>query len=382
MEHTQYDRPFGQARKYDSAQQALEISSDISSQSATLTSIKLGGNTFGVEACRAIAAAMHTCGQMESAYLGDLFTGRLKTEIPPSLDAFVDALLGKSCLVHLDLSDNAFGPAGARPLQKLLVGNRNIQVLKLNNNGLGIEGGRLVAEALSEAHGLNAAQGSSDQLRVVVCGRNRLESAGATHLCAALALYQHSLTHVLVPQNAIRPDGIASLVASLGKCTKLHTLDLQDNTCTETGSLAIAKALASWPDLHTLHLGDCLLGAKGAVNILVALTPAHVHIVNLHLGFNEIKEDGARLVAAMLANKTQLRLIELNGNMFDRDCAPVQDIMAVLTLHGHLDALDELDEMEVESDEECESDLEAGLEDEASDEKVSALFDCLSLGSK
>jgi Ran GTPase-activating protein 1 len=92
-----------------------------------------------VEACRAIAEALKTQSSLKNVYFSDMFTGRLKNEIPLALEAFVDAFLDKS-IDELDLSDNAFGPAGAKPLMKLLTHNRNIQILKLNNNGLGIQG--------------------------------------------------------------------------------------------------------------------------------------------------------------------------------------------------------------------------------------------------
>ena len=52
----------------------------------------------------------------------------------------MEALENQKHLVELDLSDNAFGPAGAKPIMRLIINNRNIKILRLNNNGLGIEG--------------------------------------------------------------------------------------------------------------------------------------------------------------------------------------------------------------------------------------------------
>lgn len=66
-----------------------------------------------------------------------MFTGRLRDEIPLILQAFAEALEEKEHLQEVDFSDNAFGPAGAKPLMRLLSNNRNIQILRLNNNGLG-----------------------------------------------------------------------------------------------------------------------------------------------------------------------------------------------------------------------------------------------------
>ncbi|KIH43057.1 hypothetical protein ANCDUO_26946, partial [Ancylostoma duodenale] len=45
---------------------------------------------------------------------GDIFTGRLKTEIPPILRSMCAAVMNANChILELDLSDNAFGPIGA-----------------------------------------------------------------------------------------------------------------------------------------------------------------------------------------------------------------------------------------------------------------------------
>ena len=53
-------------------------------------------------------------------------------------------------LVELDLSDNAFGPDGVKACVKLLTSQAcySLTTLKLNNNGLGIGGGK-VSKAFS-----------------------------------------------------------------------------------------------------------------------------------------------------------------------------------------------------------------------------------------
>lgn len=193
-----------------------------------------------------------------------MFTSRLKSEIPLALDALVVALENKRDLKIVDLSDNAFGPAGAKPLQRLIINNRNIEILKLNNNGLGIEGARLISLALIEAHEENTKVGEKDNLRVFCAGRNRMESPGAEHFSKAFKLYKESLVHIQMPQNSIRPQGIVQLLDCIKECP-LEFLDLQDNTFTQIGSAALADAFKSWPNLLTLNVGDCLLGPKGGI---------------------------------------------------------------------------------------------------------------------
>ena len=51
----------------------------------------------------------------------DMFTGRLRSEIPPSLRSLSSAMIiAGTQLIELDLSDNAFGPDGAEAIRSLL----------------------------------------------------------------------------------------------------------------------------------------------------------------------------------------------------------------------------------------------------------------------
>ena len=54
-------------------------------------------------------------------------------------------IMANAKLVELDLSDNAFGPDGVKACVKLLTSQAcfSLTTLKLNNNGLGIGGGKV-----------------------------------------------------------------------------------------------------------------------------------------------------------------------------------------------------------------------------------------------
>lgn len=270
--------------------------------------------------------------------------------------------------MELDLSDNAFGPAGAKPLMKLLLENRSIQILKLNNNGLGIEGVRLISSALVEAGKLNKEENRPSALKVLQMGRNRMESAGASHLIEAFQAHSDSLEEIRIYQNSIRPDVFPQLMPILAKCKGLKILDLQDNTLTESGSIALSESLSSWEYLTCLNIGECLLRSGGAEAIIKSLTDSHLNLEKLYLSFNEIDSDAASLIPLMLKNKNKIRVLELNGNEFDPLGKIVIEIKQILRAHGHEDALDELDEMdwdeeEQEEDEDGEVDVEAEVED-------------------
>lgn len=87
-------------------------------------------------------------------------------------------------MTELDLSDNAFGPIGVQGLVGLLSSEAcyQLQELKLNNNGLGISGGKMLAKALLKCHEDSLSNGKGLQLKLLVAGRNRLENDGATAL--------------------------------------------------------------------------------------------------------------------------------------------------------------------------------------------------------
>lgn len=87
-------------------------------------------------------------------------------------------------LTELDLSDNAFGPIGVEGLASLLRSSScyALEQLRLNNNGLGIGGGKLLAKALLDCYKCSKNQGKALALKVFIAGRNRLENDGAKAL--------------------------------------------------------------------------------------------------------------------------------------------------------------------------------------------------------
>ncbi|KAJ3345779.1 hypothetical protein HDU83_003733 [Entophlyctis luteolus] len=366
----------GKSLRLNSAADAANIVIDLHAAAPDdgLEEIVLSGNTFGVDAARAVAEALRKKKNLKIANLSDIFTGRLKDEIPLALDAFVDALVDKENLGLIDLCDNAFGPAGAAPVRRLFVENHAIATLKLNNNGLGIEGGRLIATSLNEAAKANA--GVLPNMRTIIMGRNRLETAAAKHLSLLAFPVLPNLTELRMPQNGIRPEGIEVLVQALGAhCFKLEVLDLQDNTFTESGSVALSKSLPNWPNLRTLNVSDCLLGKGGSKVVVKALTPATVapRLETLLLAFNEMDLSGARLVPEMLANKS-IKTLHLNGNMFDADDEVVEKIQAALARGGGvLDDLDDMEEPDSEDENDASGDESEGVD--ASDNLKKAAVD-------
>ncbi|GAA5944748.1 GTPase-activating protein RNA1 [Sporobolomyces koalae] len=329
-----------------------------------LEEVRFGGNTLGVEACQGVAKVLESKKSLKIADFSDIFTGRLISEIPQSLRALCTALLTLPALVSVDLSDNAFGGRSAEPMLELIANAPALQVLKLNNNGMGPQGGEMIAGALYENAQKAQREGKQSSLQVLVCGRNRLENGSAPAFAKAFAALQ-TLKEVRMPQNGIRMEGIEAIVTGLQQCKGLEYLDLQDNTATEKGSRAIAKSLPSWPSLHTLNLSDCLLRPRGGLSIMnTLLASSSPKLATLKLQSNELSAPSI-LVLAQVIDKfgDNLQLLELNGNYGQEDDECYVKVREALAKHDKEDILDELDELE-EFDEDEEEEEEEEEEDE------------------
>jgi Ran GTPase-activating protein 1 len=333
-----------------------------------LQEIHLGGNTLGVGACQALGEALKDKKNLrvsatfisdllqtmltlffiiQIANFADIFTGRLISEIPDALRALCDSLIEHESLVEINLSDNAFGGRSAEPMVNFLTHNHHFSVLKLNNNGLGIQGGKIIATALIEAAEELKKLGLPSKLKTVICGRNRLEDGSAPVWAKAYAAHGN-LEEVRMFQNGIRMDGLIAITQGLASCPNLKVLDLQDNTATIRGSRGIAACLPKWNQLEVLNLSDCLLKPKGGYLVIDALGKgANSNLKTLQLQYCDLDRKALERLASVIDGEAikGLEKLDINGNWADEEDECIEKIKKGLEKHGHADALDELDEM-------------------------------------
>lgn len=349
--------------------------------------LDLEGNTLGPDAAKALSETLASHGgALKRALWKDMFTGRMKTEIPKALEYLGDGLnIAGAHLVELDLSDNAFGPIGVQGLAALLSSSTcyTLQALRLNNNGLGISGGKMLAKALLDCHANSSKEAKPLALKVFIAGRNRLENEGATALAGVFAKLG-TLEEVVMPQNGIYHPGVSALANGLSVNPGLKILNLNDNTVGPKGAQALADVLSNFPALETLNLGDCLLKTKGAMVIADALgiQGNHTSLVELNLAFNEIKTRAVESLAKATIDKTQLATLQLDGNAFGE--AGRNALRESLKNYDRIESLEQLeedatdDEVSGEEDEDSEGDGEDGEDTEKEgsedDDKENASF--------
>jgi Ran GTPase-activating protein 1 len=246
------------------------------------------------------------------------------------------------------------------PIVPLLVNNRSFQVLRLNNNGLGPAGGKVIAEALLESAKLSKAEGKTSNLKVVICGRNRLEDGSAPAWAEAFAAHG-TLIEVRMIQNGIRMEGITALATGLAQCRDLEHVEMQDNTFIVdgemTGVTAWTEALSSWPNLHTLNLSDCVLSADGEVPTLIEALAKGTSpkLRTLQLQNNNLETSSFAVLAASISQGlSSLSRLELQWNDVedDDDDEHLENIGLTLKQRGGKLYVDDEDEEEEEEKEE------------------------------
>uniref|UniRef100_A0A4W3H4L4 Ran GTPase-activating protein 1 n=1 Tax=Callorhinchus milii TaxID=7868 RepID=A0A4W3H4L4_CALMI len=304
----------GWGKKLNTAEAAAEIIKQIE-EFEGLQALRLEGNTIGVEAAQAIAKCLANKKDLENCHWSDMFTGRLRSEIPPALISLGDAVKNAGAqLKLLDLSDNAFGPDGVSSFETLLKSQAcySLRELRLNNCGMGTGGGKILAAALSECHSKSRALGRPLALKVFIAGRNRLENEGAIALADAFKSIG-TLEEVHMPQNGINHEGITALAKAFTDNRRLRVINLNDNTFSEEGAIAMAETLRTLQNIEYINFGDCLVRSKGAQAIAEAVESGLCKLKELNLSFGEIKKDAAIAVAEAVKHKSLLEKIDLNG---------------------------------------------------------------------
>lgn len=147
-----------------------------------ITSIELSGNSYGQEACQWISEnVIAYCNNLKKVNFSDIFTTRLRQDLPQSLGYLINALEGK-LIVEINLSYNAFGPDGVSMITDFLENCHTLKVLNLTNCGLGAIGGQMVSSALLNNRNL--------KLKEFYANRNRLENDGIKALSKVFRLQQ------------------------------------------------------------------------------------------------------------------------------------------------------------------------------------------------
>lgn len=380
---------FAETKRYDTKEDCKDILDKINGNKK-LKGIQLSGNTYSVEACEVIAEALGSQSGIEFADLSDMFTTRLKTDVPVSLENFARVFRSTSTLKTLDVSHNALGGPGTKALIPLIA-LPSLTILRLENCGLGTAGALHITDfirKLSSAPILTSEEAKIEDLKELlqerasdpehpnaineeiiepieeiplkslVLGRNRLKIDGAEALSLGLS-YLKNLEEIHLNSNSIPQIGLVSLFKALHDCPKLRVLNVNDNTLKSDGAKDLVNLIEKLPELRYLDAGDCSLEEEGSLEVVKALRNSVPLLEHLNLSYNDLDDEAAVLLAEVLKSKPNFRTLELNGNAIrSSGLAAIKETLDSL---GSLDGLGSMSDNEgSDSDDDDDSNDDSG----------------------
>ena len=152
------------------------------------------------------------------------------------LEVFLDDLIPNLTLKHLDLGvvessirKNSLGIQGAVCIAAMLVRNKTLQSLAINDNDLGADGGECIGIAL----------GQNDRLKVLKVAENKLKSEGAIPIINSA----HNLEVLSLAKNQMKSDVGKPLQKLLKKSKLIKKLQLDYNEFMVHGAKCIAQGI-------------------------------------------------------------------------------------------------------------------------------------------
>lgn len=153
--------------------------------------------------------------------------------------------LSTAAFEGLDLSDNSFGGACAKPLAEFLGRQTSLTTLTLRDSGLEQDGIEEVAPALAAARA---------PIRKLDLSGNDLEIESGGCLVAIVAALAPTLEDLQLDDNCFGSEVASQLATVLAGCKKLRKLNVNNCEITALGAYRLAKAVSRLPAFETLEM--------------------------------------------------------------------------------------------------------------------------------
>lgn len=212
-----------------------------------------------------------------------MFVGRKLDEIPQCLEALSKSIKDKQ-ITELNVNDNAIGLSVIKSLDFILSGIPTLEVLKINNCGLGPDVGEIIAAAFKENKDL--------KLKQFTAGRDRLENRGITAL-ASVFKEMKSLEVIEVPQNGIKKEGMLALLEALKENAEtLREIKIEDNWIKGQAVDKLAELILKAKKLEKLNISDSNMGSEGALLVVRAIQDSEIKntLKEFYCNYNEVED--------------------------------------------------------------------------------------------
>ncbi|KAM6202661.1 leucine-rich repeat-containing protein 74A [Rhynchocyon petersi] len=229
---------------------------------------------------------------------------------PKGTKAIAIALVSNTTIINLELQDNHITEEGTLSLVEMLNENYYIQELNISENGLGLEGARIIAGFL---------QRNISSLWSLQLSGNNFKEESATLLCQALSS-NYRIKKLDLSHNQFSDEGGEQLGSMLALNVGLQVLNLSWNQIHTRGALALCNGLRANVTLKILDLSMNGLGNEGA-QALGEVIKSNNSLINLDLSCNDITNDGINKISKGLEFNESLKVLKLFLNPMNMEGA-------------------------------------------------------------
>ncbi|KAG0624418.1 hypothetical protein M758_3G246100 [Ceratodon purpureus] len=319
----------GGTRAFLTREYAEELLKPLLDENA-FTHICLSNWSFGDGSAEVAARALSALkDRLVDVNLADIVAGRPEVEALNAMTTISSALEG-SKLKSLNLSDNALGEKGVRAFSALLGSQDSLEALYFMNNGISEDAARAIREILP----------SSKELRTLRFHNNMSGDQGAMELAESLVQGAPLLEHFQFSSSRVGSDGGIALMEALRGGKSLRSIDIRDNMYGPEGGAALGLTLRSHAMLTEVYLSDLGLEDEGALAVIEALTEGASQVVVLELGGNEITEKVTPALATCIRSMKHLTRLNLMEN-------ELKDKGAVTVSNAIKDSVNDLRELDL-----------------------------------
>lgn len=246
-----------------------------------------------------------------------------------SCQALCNALIGNTCLLHLDLSNNTIEDTGAITLSNCLRTNSTLKTLNLAYNKIRNHAPVALGTSLTTgARGLQRLDLSGNP----TCGRRAEQTFDPTpiiNFAEKLKTCTSSLQELILSHSDIGARSSKKLMESLKFNVFLHTLEIDNCNVSEQGAQHIGEALPDLQALKRLTMSSCNIGPAGCTRLFLGLA-YNTSVVHLDVSSNQITgypvgenndieydfEAVAAISTALATNKTLTSLNLRNNRLY------------------------------------------------------------------
>lgn len=327
-EETVLDISGGQ-RAFIASEEAKKLLEPLKKPGNKFTTICFSNRSFGLDAAHVAGPILSKLkNQLVKVDLSDFIAGRPESEALEVMEIFSSALEGCQ-LRYLNLSNNALGEKGVRAFGELLKSQQSLEELYLMNGGISEEAAQAVCELIP----------STKKLRALHFHNNMTGDEGALAI-SELVKRSSLLENFRCSSTRVGSEGGIALSEALGECTHLKKLDLRDNMFGTKAGVGLSMVLPRFSDLTEIYLSYLNLDDEGSIAIANALKESAPSLHVLEMDGNDMTVRAAHAIASCVAAKQFLTRLSLAENELKDDGAVVIAQALLEGGHGQLNEVD------------------------------------------